>query len=68
MNMHEHQVSLRPEAGGMAQVICNRCQEPIGRLQVAAPAETDQQEWAARVEGEIGLVCQEHDLLCPQKG
>ncbi|MFO0970163.1 MAG: hypothetical protein U0793_31820 [Gemmataceae bacterium] len=59
-------VSLEPDNGGIVKVRCERCREPIGRLQAVPPSgQDDALEWEEKVQGEIDVVLAEHQELCP---
>jgi len=55
-------VTLRYEAGRIADVICRRCHAEIGRLQtIPVEPEADMEE----VYAEIDLIAAEHRPACP---
>jgi hypothetical protein len=54
------------ESGDIAKVRCTRCHEEIGRVQVRPPAEgEDPGVWHDEVRGELEVLADEHELLCP---
>lgn len=60
---------LQPEHGGLATVICNRCQETIGRVLTEADESVpDVAGWEAKVNGELELLASEHEPHCPHGG
>ncbi len=59
---------LEYEAGGFAKVRCAHCGEELGRVQITPPShEDDPEEWNEKVQGEIDVLSDEHEQVCPKR-
>jgi hypothetical protein len=52
------------EPGGIANIYCQRCDAHLGRIQLEPPSDED--NWDAKVGGEIEVLVSEHREFCPQ--
>jgi hypothetical protein len=58
-------IVLDMENASMAKVRCSHCGEQLGRLQITAPEGEDARAWEEKVQGELDLLADEHEPLCP---
>jgi|HubBroStandDraft_4_1064222.scaffolds.fasta_scaffold1571184_1 hypothetical protein len=58
---------LEMEDVSMAKVRCSHCGEQLGRLQLVAPEGEDARAWEEKVQGELDLLADEHESLCPSR-
>jgi hypothetical protein len=57
-------VSIRHEHGDRAEVVCDRCGQVIGRIQILPPADANPAAWDAQLQGEIEVIAKEHQIVC----